>query len=199
MTNVPPENREPRPRLLSVLTLLGTAAVVVALVLASMELNRTASRVTALRSEARSLTVRNQALARASDSLENETAGLRQALTAAREAIAAYHAGDYLGAVALYDRVLRGDSSNAYLLNLKAYSLFKAGRLAEALRSQELSVRADSSYAWAYFDLARFQCAAKQWSAARMSLQRLLRIAPAMRTTVERDGEFQRLCRTIAP
>lgn len=179
-----------RSRILSFITLLGTVAVVVAFIVAGNELGSATRQVHALRETA-------DTLARQVDSLRNETAGLREALTAARAAINAYHAGDYLGAVALYDKVLRGDSTNAYLLNLRAYALFKAGRIDEAIRSQQLSIRADSSYAWGYFDLTRFECARGSWDAAKAALTRLLTMAPAMRSTLNRDGEFRRLCQQV--
>ncbi len=98
-----------------------------------------------------------------------------------------------------YDKVIRDDSSNAYLLNLRAYSLFKAGRIDEAIRSQQLSLRADPGYAWGYFDLARFECARGNWDAAKDALDRLLKVNPEMRPTADRDGEFRRLCRRIYP
>ena len=173
-------------RLWSILTILGTLAVVVAFIIAGQQLTVAAAAVTALRRTADTLTSQV-------DSLKRETAGLREALTAARAGINAFHAGDYLGAVGQYDQVIRNDSSNAYLLNLRAYSLFKAGRIDDAIYSQQLSIRANPGYTWGYFDLARFECARGNWDAAREALDRLLKLHPGMRTTVDRDGEFRRL------
>src|SRR6266516_7412892 len=179
-------------RVWSILTLLGTVAVVVAFVIAGQQLHTTMTRVNRLNAAADSLV-------RQTDSLKRETAGLREALTAARAGINAFHAKDYLGAVAEYDKVLRDDSSNAYLLNLRAYSLFKAGRLDEAIRSQQRSLRADPLYAWGYFDLARFECARAHWDSAKAAVDHLLTMEPTMRTTLDRDGEFRSLCRRIYP
>ena len=186
-------------RLVSLLTLMGTVAVVVAFLVAGNELRDTTARLKDLRNEAERLLAQNRELANQSDSLKKAVEGLREALTAARAGINAYHAGDYLGAVALYDIVIRGDSTNAYLLNLRAYSLFKAGRIADAVRGQELSLRADSTYSWGYFDLARFQCASGQWEPAKAAIRRLLLLAPGMRDTMNRDVEFRRYCRPIYP
>ena len=179
-------------RLWSSLTVVGTVAVVVAFLVAGQQLNVAATSVKTLRRTADTLTSQVA-------SLKKETAGLREALTAARAGINAFHAGDYLGAVGQYDKVIRDDSSNAYLLNLRAYSLFKAGRIDEAIRSQQLSLRADPGYAWGYFDLARFECARGNWDAAKDALDRLLKVNPEMRPTADRDGEFRRLCRRIYP
>jgi len=179
-------------RVWSSLTVVGTVAVVVAFLVAGQQLNVAATSVKTLRRTADTLTTQVA-------SLKKETAGLREALTAARAGINAFHAGDYLGAVGQYDKVIRDDSSNAYLLNLRAYSLFKAGRIDEAIRSQQLSLRADPGYAWGYFDLARFECARGNWDAAKAALDRLLKVNPEMRPTADRDGEFRRLCRRIYP
>lgn len=179
-------------RLWSLLTVLGTAAVVIAFIVAGQQLNAAAKSVTALRRTADTLTSQV-------DSLKKQTAGLREALTAARAGINAFHAGDYLDAVAQYDKVIRDDSSNAYLLNLRAYALFKAGRVDEAIRSQQMSIRADPGYAWGYFDLTRFECARGNWDAAEDALDHLLQMHPNMRATADPDAEFRRLCRRIYP
>jgi tetratricopeptide (TPR) repeat protein len=178
---------------------LGTVAVVLAFFVTARELRQASTRVAQLTADGEQLAQRNSDLKWEAESLSVETRGLREALTAARAAITAYHAGDFAGAVALYDKVIRNDSTNAYLLNLRAYSLFRAGRYDEALRSQQLSLRADSSYAWGYFDLARFQCALGQWTEAKTTIERLLRIAPSMRATMDGDGEFRRVCRRVYP
>jgi hypothetical protein len=61
------------------------------------------------------------------------------------------------------------------------------------------------SYAWGYFDLARFQCAARQFDEANESIQKALSTAEKegeqgrgwMTKLMESDGEFQRLCRPV--
>ena len=171
-------------RLWSILTILGTVAVVVAFIIAGQQLTVAAAAVTALRRTADTLTSQV-------DSLKRETAGLREALTAARAGINAFHAGDYLGAVGQYDKVIRDDSSNAYLLNLRAYSLFKAGRIDEAIRSQQLSLRADPGYAWGYFDLARFECARGNWDAAKDALVLLKKAVSSLSSVQGKVGAGQ--------
>lgn len=118
--------------------------------------------------------------------------------TLTHNAIKAFHGGDYDTAVALYDQALRADPDNAYVLNLKAYSLFKAERLSHAIGAQRESLRADPEYAWGYFDLARFQCAAGDFDDARKSI-RIARMKGGawLSRKMKGDGEFQKLCRPV--
>jgi hypothetical protein len=115
-----------------------------------------------------------------------------------RDAIRAFHRRDYDTAVALYDRVLLADPENAYLLNLKAYSLFKRKLLGQAIDVQKESVRVDPQYAWGYFDLARFQCASGRFDDARESIE-LAREkgGPWLIEKMQGDGEFRRLCKRV--
>lgn len=114
-----------------------------------------------------------------------------------RRAIRAFHRRDYYTAVALYDQALLADPNDAYLLNLKAYSLFKSKRLSEAIDVQSESTRVYPYYAWGFFDLARFQCAAGDFDGARKSIKIALEKRPELSKTMEGDGEFQRLCRPV--
>ena len=182
------------PRAISLLALGGTIAVALALWLAGTELTRTSSAVASLRRDSTTLAQSNAALVTASDSLRGDVANLRRALTSARSAITAYHQGRFDDAVAMYDLAIRDDSANAYLLDLRAYSLFKANRLEAALEGINLSIRADSTYEWAYFDKARIQCALRDLSGARATLKKLQEQAPSMASTIARDGEFRRVC-----
>ncbi len=112
-------------------------------------------------------------------------------------AIRAFHRRDYETALALYDQVLLRNPENAYVLNLKAYSLFKTERIPDAIKVQKESTRVDPAYAWGFFDLARFQCAARDFGAARQSMQRALELRSDLRAIMEGDGEFRRLCAPI--
>jgi len=161
------------------------------------EIQTLQTEVKSLESEAVQLRTQNSELRQSAETMRNEIKGLREALTASRDAIVAFHQRDYGTAVALYDQALRADPNNAYLLNLKAYSLFKLKRLSEALDVQRESIRIDPGYAWGFFDLARFQCATGDFGAARTSIKRALEQRPALRSTMERDGEFQRLCAPV--
>ena len=125
----------------------------------------------------------------------------RAALSSARAAINAFHAGDLTQALNLYDEALKSDPGNAYLQNLRAYTLFRLGRVKEALVGESLSVTADPSYAWGYFDLARFQCAASppEIEEARRAAAEALRLRPELLSIMRNDGEFQRVCRHRVP
>jgi tetratricopeptide (TPR) repeat protein len=177
---------------------LGAVLVLASLFYASTQLSRLAAERTRLAA------IRDTALAdlhTVRDSLttaKSELSNTRCALGNSRAAINAFHSNNYEDAIALYDQALTCDPANAYLLNLRAYAQFKAGRLTAAIESQQRSVAADSSYAWGYFDLARFLCAAgaSQGARARDAIQRALRLQPGLARTMRSDGEFTRLCRS---
>jgi tetratricopeptide (TPR) repeat protein len=121
----------------------------------------------------------------------------RAALSAARAAINAFHAGRLEDAVGLYDEVLEADPDNAYIQNLRAYSLFRLGRVEAAIEGQRRSLSADPTYAWGYFDLARFLYAAAppQVEEARRAEAKAIELRPDMRAIMQSDGEFQRVRR----
>lgn len=179
--------------------LMGLGAVVVlgALWLSYGQLRTLQTEVRSLESEATQLRAQNSELSQRAEEMRSEIKGLREALTASRDAIVAFHQRDYGTAVALYDQALRADPNNAYLLNLKAYSLLKLKRLGDAIAIQKESIRVDPGYAWGYFDLARFQCAAREFDEARKSIELALEKRPGLRGTMEKDGEFQRLCESV--
>jgi tetratricopeptide (TPR) repeat protein len=185
-------------RISALLMALGAIVVFGALWLSYGRLRSLQAEVNSLGSEAKRLRAENIELNQRAEAMRNEIKGLREALTASRNAIVAFHQRDYNTAVALYNQALRADPNNAYLLNLKAYSLFKLKRLQDAIEVQNESIRLDPGYAWGYFDLARFKCASGDFDGARKSVEMALALArerhPGLRGAMERDGEFQRLC-----
>lgn len=120
---------------------------------------------------------------------------------AARAAINAFHEGRLQDAVALYDEALGSDPDNAYLQNLRAYALFRLGHVDAALEGQRRSLVSDPSYAWGYFDLARFLCATTppQIEEAKKAAARAIELRPGMQAIMRGDGEFQRVCRGRVP
>jgi tetratricopeptide (TPR) repeat protein len=125
----------------------------------------------------------------------------RGGLAASRAAISAFHEGRLDIAVALYDEALAADPDNAYLQNLRAYSLFRLGRIGEALDGERRSVAADPNYAWGYFDLARFLCAAspRKLNEAKQAAAKAIALREELRETMKSDGEFQRVCQKQIP
>jgi tetratricopeptide (TPR) repeat protein len=184
-------------RISALLMALGAAVVLGALCLSYDQLRALQTEVQSLESDAIQLRAENSALSEREDELRGKVKGLREALAASRSAIIAFHERDYGTAVELYDQALRADPENAYLLNLKAYALFKLERLSQAISVQKQSIKVDPDYAWGYFDLARFQCAVGEFDAARKSIEVALEKRLELRGTIDRDGEFQRLCRSI--
>ncbi|MFN7979227.1 MAG: tetratricopeptide repeat protein [Vicinamibacterales bacterium] len=135
------------------------------------------------------------------DRVRRDAQSARQAVAASRAAINAFHAGRIDDAVRLYDEALGPDPNNAYLQNLRAYSLFRLGRLNEAIDGVRKSIEADPLYAWAYFDLARFLCASGPGGLdeASKAVKRAVELRPDMTEIMKKDGEFQRLCRERFP
>jgi len=195
-------------RVSAILMALGAIVVLVALWLSYGQLRALQADVKVLDAEAGRLRTQNNDLRQQAEAMRTDIQGLREALTASRDAIVAFHQRDYATAVTLYDQALRADPKNAYLLNLKAYSLFKLKRLDDAITLQEESIRVDPGYAYGYFDLARFQCAAGRaaesqavrvayFADARKSITMALEKRPGLRSKLEQDGEFQALCASV--
>src|SRR5579872_5284323 len=141
-----------------ILALIGTVVAVCGLALTTIQANRQME----LAKRQADMALRADDLAKSAlkqtDDLQKEIASLREALSASRMAIVAFHQGDYATALKYYDAALKADPKNAYLLNLRAYALFKQHKYEDALVAQMESIEADPAYAWGYFDLARFQC-----------------------------------------
>jgi len=184
-------------RLSGLLMALGTLVVAAALWLSYGQLRVLQADVSSLAAEAARLQKQNAELRQSAENMRRDIEGLREALAASRYAIEAFHQRDYSTAVSFYDQALRADPNNAYLLNLKAYSLFKLKRVGDAIEVQRQSLAADPEYAWGYFDLARFQCANGLFDEARRSRDSALQKRPGLRAIMDKDGEFERLCGPI--
>jgi tetratricopeptide (TPR) repeat protein len=131
--------------------------------------------------------------------MEEQLAKSRMAVNYVSQAINAYHARRYDAAVNLYDEALNLDPLNPYIQNLKGYSLFKAGRLDDAIATLRKSVEIDKAYAWGWFDLARAYCASGQLGAARDAVQRAIEVRGDLKEVMRADGEFRRLCQKVVP
>lgn len=125
----------------------------------------------------------------------------REALSTARAAINAFHAGNLNEALALYNEALASDPNNAYLQNLRAYTLFRLGRVNDAIAGERRSIALDPNYAWGYFDLARFLCASSppEMDQAKKAAAEAVELRPDLRTLMENDGEFERVCKRQIP
>lgn len=184
-------------RVSGLLMAVGALVVAVALWVSYGQLRALQTDVSSLASEATRLQKQNADLRQDAEKMRREIGRLREALAASRYAIEAFHQRDYSTAVSLYDEALRADPNNAYQLNLKAYSLFKLKRVSDAIKVQRQSLQADPEYAWGYFDLARFQCAAGSFDEARRSIASALEKRPSLRAIMAKDGEFQKLCGSV--
>ena len=181
-------------RISAALMALGALVVLGALWVGSTKLSKLNAEVALLESHAAQLKDQREAVSNQIQKLQSEVSTLRQALSASRDAIAAFHARDYVEAVRLYELALSADPGNVYIMNLKAYSLFKLGRVQEAITFQATALQKDTTYAWGYFDLARFQCAAGDKVSAEKSIALAIEKESRFRELAQQDGEFRRLC-----
>lgn len=78
-----------------------------------------------------------------------------------RRAVNAFHAKDYARAIAAYSNALEVDPLNVYIIDLKSYSQFKAGNVADAIETMRSGLEREPTYVHGYFDLARYHCAAR--------------------------------------
>jgi tetratricopeptide (TPR) repeat protein len=192
-------------RISALLMALGAIVVLGALWSATSKLNDVRSEVATLESTAKLLrdqrtTLDKEVSASRDDvvKLRVEISALRQALTASRDAIAAFHTKNYAEAVRLYDTALAADPGNSYLQNLRAYALFKLGHIDEAIKSQTEALQKDPSFVWGFFDLARFQCAAGNRVAASKSLIQAQDKEERFKELAVQDGEFHHLCGSLS-
>jgi tetratricopeptide (TPR) repeat protein len=185
----------------ALISILGFVLVLGAIAHAMIQLQRLQAQVDSLTAEREQLREQIQRSTTVLDSVRTALVDARRAVGASRAAINAFHAGDLELAVALYDESLMSDPSNAYIQNLRAYALFRLGRVEEAIEGQRRSIAADSSYAWGYFDLARFLCAVQppQMENARRAAETALSLRPDLRQIMAGDGEFQRICQRRIP
>jgi tetratricopeptide (TPR) repeat protein len=196
-SSITAERLEKTSRVSTILMILGASLIFFALWSSYEKLRAQRNEVSSLQLEAAQLRVENVDLNKKAEGMRNKIKGIREALTESSDAIIAFHQHDYAAAVELYGKALQADPDNAYLLNLKAYSLFKLNNIDAAIGAQNESIRIEPEYAWGYFDLARFQCAGGDFDGARKSIEIATAKDPALNSTIQSDGEFQRLCAKI--
>lgn len=182
-------------------TLLGFLAVMAAFGYAYQQLRRLERQSATLKAEQAELRMETQRYQAELQTTRDQLAKERRALQSGRAAINAFHAGNLQAALSLYDDALNSDPENAYLQNLRAYTLFRLGRVQPAIDGELRSVAIDPAYAWGYLDLARFLCAASpaKMTDARRAAEKAMELRPDLRAIMQGDGEFQRVCRHEIP
>jgi len=135
-------------KLATLLTTLGLLIVIASITYSVFELNSLEARIRLKQSELEQIKSNM-------DSVKIEFIKQKQQLSASRESvyfvtqgINFFHQGLYLEAVKAYNTALSLDSLNAYILNLKGYSLFKAKRYSEAVKVLHHAVEVQPDYAW---------------------------------------------------
>jgi Flp pilus assembly protein TadD len=149
-----------------------------------------------LEEDGRRLTLNNERLA------ERLTRGRQEARVRAadsiRRGINSFHAGDYGAAITSYNEALTLDPENAYVLDLKSYSQFRAGDNDGAIATA-LSV--DPNYVFGYSELARYACAAGRFELAAETYKRAkverVGVSELFTTLLRDDGQFARLCAPV--
>lgn len=111
-----------------------------------------------------------------------------------QKGINAYRRGQYAEAITSYDQYLADNPGSAYVLNLKGYSQFKLRQYEQAISTLLMVTKADPTYAWAYFDLARVYCAMGRSSEANQAREQAISLRSDMQTIMQNDEEFMRLC-----
>jgi tetratricopeptide (TPR) repeat protein len=184
-------------KLATLLTTLGLLIVIASITYSVFELNSLEARIRLKQSELEQIKSNM-------DSVKIEFIKQKQQLSASRESvyfvtqgINFFHQGLYLEAVKAYNTALSLDSLNAYILNLKGYSLFKAKRYSEAVKVLHHAVEVQPDYAWGYFDLARANCANGNYDNALKAAQKAIELRHDMINIIKNDGEFNRLCKRI--
>jgi tetratricopeptide (TPR) repeat protein len=162
--------------------------------------------VAALGEEKRTLEAQRQSLVSDNQELAGRLTRSRQearvrAADFIRQGINSYHQKNWSGAIANYDRALELDPENAYALDLKSYSQFRAGDLNGAIASITTALSGDPSYVYGYSELARYACAASQFDLAVETYTRAKADYPAVVSLFAQllrdDGEFARLCAPV--
>lgn len=183
----------------ALLSIVAVTFVIGSMVFAALQLRRLEEQKDALLTQQRQLEREIEDTRGQLRGVQRELDATRCALETARAAISAFHLRRYEDAVKQYDQALRCNPEDAYLLNLRAYALFKAGRIEAAVEGQKRSIQADPNYAWGYFDMARFRCAQQppQFEEALDAARQAIRLRPGMKNIMLGDGEFRRLCEQI--
>ncbi len=183
-------------RTAAMLSVIGVLIVFVAIGYAIVQLRTLEDQRDVMLEEQRTLKADTERVKNDLVIVRSDLAKARASLSASRAAINAFHAGHLQDAVALYNEALASDPDNAYIQNLRAYALFRLGDVQAALEGQRRSIAADPGYAWGYFDLARFLCAAKppRLDEARSAAAKAIELRPDMRAIMQHDREFQRVC-----
>jgi tetratricopeptide (TPR) repeat protein len=188
----------------ALISILGLLIVFLALGYSAWQLQRLRTHVQHTQEELVAISqqrdnVKSELTARLADlhAVKSQLKGAREAVFYVKQGINYYHAGRYHQAIKAYDQALELDPENAYIANLKGYSLFKVKQYEDAIDAMKLSVEIDPTYAWGYFDLARVLCAKTDFSSAKQAIREALERQQDLRETMLSDGEFTRLCRPI--
>ncbi len=190
----------------AVLSALGAALVIAALVYGGGNLWRLQDQTAALRNKVDVTEVTGRESRMEFETFTNSVLARERTVDGAQATIAIvtlgngkYTAGDFVAALDAYDQALQQDPKDAYVLNLKGYALLAVDRPEDAVRAFERATSIRPDYGWGYFDLARAECASHQLATAGQSIRKALQLDPRLRNIMNADEEFSRLCAGALP
>jgi tetratricopeptide (TPR) repeat protein len=199
------EERERRARKRAIIySLIPIALALLLILFTSWRIKQAQRNVAVLNKEAERYSAEAVELQGRLEEMEKSLRNVTKQLHSSREAVAfvtdginLYHGRRYDEAVMAYNRALNLDPQNAYVLNLKRYSLFKARRFNESIETLRKAVEVGPDYAWGYFDLARVSCAVGKLEEASNAIKKAIELRPEIREIMKGDGEFTQLCRPL--
>jgi tetratricopeptide (TPR) repeat protein len=187
----------------SVLLILASIVLAMALVIVSVRMLREAGKRTEALERRAAVAIEEERTAKQElVALEQQVAAAHAALETTRRSaenlgITFFRQRRYPAAIKAYESALDVDPGNMYLVNLKGYAYFKMGDYSRAVATLEAGIRQDPSFTHLYVDLARAQCAAGDFTKASANARKGIQLSRDEYTAMAADGEFIRLCRPI--
>lgn len=126
------------------------------------------------------------------ESMRTELAEAGAASEQIRLGVIQYHAKNYEGAVASYDKAIELDPMNPIVYDLKGYSQLRNGEVQKAVETLQRSIEIDPSYVWSHYDLALAYWASGDTTKAVEEVRTVLDIDPNLRNVIRTDGQFEK-------
>lgn len=108
-----------------------------------------------------------------------------------------FRARNYAAATRYYDKALSEQKDDVQLYNFKGYSLFRAGKYAEALGAFTAAAAINPNDLMVRLNMAKVHCAQKQPALALAVLEREPHLSPDEVRVMVQDGELLRVCKNI--
>lgn len=126
------------------------------------------------------------------DSMRTELAEAGAASEQIRMGVIQYHAKNYVGAIAAYDKAIELDPMNPVVYDLKGYSQLRNGEVQKAVETLQRSIEIDPSYVWSHYDLALAYWATGDTTKAVEEVRTVLDLDSNLRNVIRTDGQFEK-------